>query len=274
MPHPTPIRSGYGDPRTPHGVPLHDPERGGTHFVLHEAGWLPRGLRWHFPQVLSPFWRLYQNPSPGWRIVHRGRDWPLSANEILLVPDGLVFDCQGEIGVPHLWIHFGLAAALRSPPIEPVVIALTPPLAVLVRQLIDRLDAGQPPPVIAHTASALVHETFAHFDPSTLATHPARLAALLAAIDRDPAAGHSNAALARSAGLSESAFIRWFRSATSVTPAVHVQRARMKAAAHALLTTSRSIDDIAASVGFKNRHHFTRVFARHFHCGPAAYRKR
>ena len=49
---------------------------------------------------------------------------------------------------------------------------------------------------------------------------------------------------------------------------------RMKTAAHALLTTSRSIEDIASSVGFKNRHHFTRLFRQHFHLGPAAYRKK
>ncbi|MFN0130021.1 MAG: AraC family transcriptional regulator [Verrucomicrobiales bacterium] len=34
----------------------------------------------------------------------------------------------------------------------------------------------------------------------------------------------------------------------------------MKDAAHDLRTTPRRIDDIAAAVGFKDRHHFTRVF--------------
>lgn len=269
------IRSGYGDPRTPHGVGLADPARpGGADFLLHEVGWLPEGLRWRFPQVLSPFWRLYHNPRPGWRIVHRGRAWPLSPEEILLIPDGTVFDCEGEAGVSHLWIHFGLGSPLRTPPVEPVAVRLTPVLAALVQQLIARLATGALPVVLGHTASAVLHETFATLDPSTLATHPEKLAGLLAHIDREPAADLSNAALARRAGRSESAFIRWFQAATGVTPAVHVQRSRMKYAAHALLTTPRSIDDIAAAVGFKNRHHFTRVFTRHFHCGPAAYRKR
>lgn len=273
MPYTSAIRSGYGDPRTPHGVALRNPVGPAGQFVVHEAGWLPHGLHWQFPQVLSPFWRLYHNPQPGWRIVHQGRSWPLAPNCLLLVPDGLMFDCEGEAGVPHLWIHFGLVSALQSPPVEPVALALTPPLEVLARQLMARLDTGEAPAAIGHTASAILHETFAHLDPATLATHPPKLAELLAHVDRHPSADHSNAALARRAGLSESAFIRWFRAATGTTPAVHVQRIRLKTAAHALLTSTRSIEDIAASVGFRNRHHFSRVFARQFHCGPATYRR-
>jgi len=83
----------------------------------------------------------------------------------------------------------------------------------------------------------------------------------------------SNPALARRAGLSEGAFLRWFQAALGSTPAAYVQRTRMTAAARALLTTTCSIDDVATSVGFRNRHHFSRVFSQHFHCGPAAYRK-
>lgn len=274
MDFPPAIRSGYTDPRTPHGVALTDPGRPvGGFFLLHEVGWLPRGLRWRFPRVLSPFWRLYHNPAPGWRIVHCGRVWPLMPEEVLLIPDGTVFDCEGEAGVPHLWVHFGLASPLRTQPIEPTALARSPAMAALVQQLITRFERADPPAVLGHTASALLHEAFANLDPSTLATHPEKLGALLAWIDREPAGDLSNAALARRAGLSEGAFIRWFHAATGVTPAVRVQRARMKSAAHALLTTPRSIDDIAAAVGFKNRHHFTRVFTQHFHCGPAGYRK-
>jgi AraC-like DNA-binding protein len=272
--HAPATRSGYSDPRTPHGVAMGDPTRpAGGYFVLHEVGWLPQGLTWHFPGVLSPFWRLYHNPRPGWSIRHRGRAWPLAPEQILLIPDGTMFDCEGEAGIPHLWIHFGLGSPLRQPPIEPVAQPLTPALDALAGRLIDRLDNGESPAVLAHTASALLHETFANLDPSTLAAHPEKLAAVLALIDRDLTADLSNAALARRAGLSEGAFIRWFHAGVGVTPAVHVQRTRMKTAAHALLTTPRSIDDVAASVGFRNRHHFTRVFTQHFHRGPAAYRR-
>ena len=148
------------------------------------------------------------------------------------------------------------------------------PLRALIRQLVTRLRTASDVRATGHTASALLHEAVANFNPSTLATVPEKTASLLAFIAKNPEASLSNAALAKYAGLSEGAFIRWFHAEVGTTPAVHVQQMRMKTAAHALLTTSRSIEDIASSVGFKNRHHFTRVFRQHFHFGPAAYRKK
>lgn len=269
-----PIRSGYGDPRTPHGVSLAGRDQeSGLRFGLHEVGWLPNGLRWYFPRVLSPFWRLYHNPRPGWRVVHRGRVWPLDPTVVLLIPDGQVFDCEGEAGVPHLWIHFSLTSPLARTVTEPVCLPVTSVLSVMAGGLIGRIEARQAPGPLAHAAAALLHAAFADFDPMALATHPPKLAAVLESIQSGLSGDLSNPVLARRAGLSDGAFLRWFQAAMGSTPASYVQRTRMTAAARALLTSPCSIDAIAASVGFKNRHHFSRVFARYFHCGPAAYRK-
>lgn len=120
-------RSGYTDPRTPHGVSLAGPSRAaGGFFFLHETGWLREGLRWHFPEVLSPFWRLYHNLQPGWRVLHEGRSWPLAPDAVTLIPDGTVFDCLGEPGVPHLWLHFDLASPLPTVASRPIRLPLTP----------------------------------------------------------------------------------------------------------------------------------------------------
>jgi AraC family transcriptional regulator, arabinose operon regulatory protein len=201
--HTPPTRSGYSDPRTPHGVSLTETSRAaGGFFLLHEVGWLPRGLHWHFPRVLSPFWRLYHNPKPGWHLVHRDRLWPLDPAHILLVPDGTVFDCHGAAGIPHFWVHFTLASPLRTPPIEPVTLALTPPLRALIRHLLSLLRSPTPATILHHSASALLHQSLASLDPDTLRSHPEKLAALLNHIARHPAADHSNSALARHAGLS------------------------------------------------------------------------
>ena len=89
--------------------------------------------------------------------------------------------------------------------------------------------------------------------PSTLATVPEKTASLLAFIAKNPEATLSNAALAKYAGLSEGAFIRWFHAEVGTTPAVHVQQMRMKTAAHALLTThpqptDEQIDDAMSGI--------------------------
>ena len=104
------------------------------------------------------------------------------------------------------------------------------PLRALIRQLVTRLRTASDVRATGHTASALLHEAVANFNPSTLATVPEKTASLLAFIAKNPEATLSNAALAKHVGLSEGAFIRWFHAEVGTTPAVHVQQMRMKTA--------------------------------------------
>ena len=56
--------SGVGVEFFPLGVP---PDHSGL--VLYEAGYLPANDWWNFPNVLSPFWRLYYNARKGHRVI-------------------------------------------------------------------------------------------------------------------------------------------------------------------------------------------------------------
>ncbi len=279
MPEPESVemiaRGGYADPRTPYGVSLAEVSKAAGGFLfLHETGWQPRGIRWYFPKVLSPFWRLYHNPEPGWQIRHAGRVWSLDPGHVLLIPDGTVFDCEGEAGVPHLWIHFSLAQAPAAGPPAPVALPLTPALRALTADLRRAHGAGLAARQLYHATSAVVHAAFGALRADVVATVPDRLAALLAWVPTRLAEPLTNDVLARRAGLSESAFIRWFRGHVGTSPAAWVQRQRMKHAAHALLMSPQSIEEVATATGFRNRHHFSRVFRQHFHVGPAEYRRR
>jgi len=49
---------------------------------------------------------------------------------------------------------------------------------------------------------------------------------------------------------------------------------RINAASLMLLHDAKSIDEIAEVNGFYDRAHFSKVFRRYRHCGPATYRKR
>jgi AraC family transcriptional regulator len=82
----------------------------------------------------------------------------------------------------------------------------------------------------------------------------------------------SNALLAEIARTSESRFIRRFREATGRTPGRFVQDRRLRRAADLLVSTARSIEEIAQECGFANRYHFTRVFSQRMGCPPARYR--
>jgi AraC family L-rhamnose operon transcriptional activator RhaR len=60
---------------------------------------------------------------------------------------------------------------------------------------------------------------------------------------------------------------------TGVAPAAYIEQARMDRARTLLLRTDDAIKRIAALVGYRDVHHFTRAFSRHFGCPPGMYRQ-
>jgi AraC family transcriptional regulator len=79
---------------------------------------------------------------------------------------------------------------------------------------------------------------------------------------------------ARACGLSRGHFAKAFRVSTGLTPHQWLQRHRIDKAKHLLLNRALSIAEIAASCGFADQSHLTRVFSRLVGDTPAAWRRR
>jgi AraC-like DNA-binding protein len=67
-------------------------------------------------------------------------------------------------------------------------------------------------------------------------------------------------------------FSRKFKATTGISPAAFVTEVRLEEALK-LLRTDAKLDDVAASTGFADANHFCKVFRRHFHTSPGAYRR-
>jgi transcriptional regulator GlxA family with amidase domain len=72
----------------------------------------------------------------------------------------------------------------------------------------------------------------------------------------------SLAEMARAAGTSPRTLARKLATSLATTPHRFAQRLRVAHAAHLLETTRRSVDDVAASVGYADAAAFRRVFRR------------
>jgi AraC family transcriptional regulator len=84
----------------------------------------------------------------------------------------------------------------------------------------------------------------------------------------------SLAALAEQAGLSPFHLHRVFSAAAGETPKQYALRLRLDGAAVLLLTSRRSVLDVALSCGFGSHEVFCRVFRKRFRTTPSAYRTR
>ena len=78
--------------------------------------------------------------------------------------------------------------------------------------------------------------------------------------------------LAKRVGMSPRNFARAFKKESGQTPGAFVREVRLERARSLLVKSDLSIDDIAARVGIKVRHSFTRMFKQEFGLSPQQYR--
>ena len=101
---------------------------------------------------------------------------------------------------------------------------------------------------------------------------PARIAPLLRELEARSAEPHALPELAHCAGLSRYHFLRTFKYVTGVTPHQWLLRARLRDAAHRLVTSRTPVTQIALDVGFEDLSNFIRSFRAEFGVSPGRYR--
>jgi AraC family transcriptional activator of mtrCDE len=87
-----------------------------------------------------------------------------------------------------------------------------------------------------------------------------------------PGAPHSVRSLAKTAGLSRSAFMDRFRQVFFKTPMAALRDLRMRQAARALVAGQASLDQIVHDAGYQDRTGFVRAFRKVYGCDPAKFR--
>lgn len=261
----------WHDPFTAHGLkPLAG--EGGDSFQVHECGVLRLGPYWNYRGVRSPFWRLYYDQTPGAWIESRGRRHGLGPERVVLVPDGVAFDCGSREGADHMWVHFSLYLSLTTATAGVIEVPAGRTVRAVARELHQLIEKRQTARA-AHFSTGLLHLVFAEVGPEGFEMVPVRLRKLFGWIQHSLSGEISNGLLAAQAGLSVEAFIRWFKANTGRTPAAFVAERRIREACRRLAFSDDSIEQVAEAVGFANRHHFSRVFKRHAGCGPARFRR-
>jgi AraC-like DNA-binding protein len=97
---------------------------------------------------------------------------------------------------------------------------------------------------------------------------------VLALLHRKPAHPWTIAALANEVGMSRSVLAKRFQCYLSKAPINYLTRWRLQVGAQMLKSTSRSVMEIAAEVGYVSEPSFNRAFKREFGLPPARFRTR
>lgn len=156
----------------------------------------------------------------------------------------------------------------RLPPLRPLA-----PLTTRARMASARGDSLEE--IGLGLAAAVIHGT-AHGSraQSPASGDAARIARVLRRLEAQTAERHAVSDLARTAGLSPYHFLRVFKGVTGVTPHQWLLRARLREAAHRLVTSRTPVTEIALDVGFDDLSNFIRTFRAEFGVPPSRYRGR
>ncbi|MBN1912755.1 MAG: helix-turn-helix transcriptional regulator [Pirellulales bacterium] len=246
-----------------------------ANFVLHEVGYWGRNYDWNFESVFSPFWRIYYCFQPGHSVRFGSRETLLGPDRLVVIPSFRRFTTAGNDPAPSCWMAFSLDRCVEPGQTMPIVIPANETILGFMNEFRtlyrgrrqDRREA------IYNTGVAFTLYVLAQPEIQWQAPLPEHIAAVLHLIQKHPAEPWTNATLARHAHMNTDAFARSFREWMHDTPAKYVQRIRVRRACALLAGSDLTIKQIAAEVGFANRHHFSRVFKDHTGISPARYRK-
>ncbi len=264
--------SGVGVEHFPLGVPF---DHAGL--VLYETGYLPHNDWWNFPNVLSPFWRLYYNARRGHQVVFPDRVVDLTPEHLVLIPDGQLFHCRGNTPVPTLWLAFNAARRLKTDQRIPILLPPTRTERSLISdivQLFAKERQKENRDRIFHTGMALLHVVLHRPEIQWQDSVPATVEQTVRYIEEHYAAPILIPRLARNAGVCTESLARSFKRYRGETIGRFIIKVRVREAAHRLLHTDATIDAIAEKTGFPNRAYLSRVFKKTTGESPAEFRRR
>lgn len=232
---------------------------------------------WNYPDCAAPFWRLYWNAAGKGIVGYRGVRYSLEGRTVLLIPPETGFSAKAASPMDHLYLHF-----LAGPPYDglgPCVLpsAASPAELASLRRLAALVRSGGEEELreASLRAAALVYGRLA-LVPAAILPVPegdelsAKIAELVRSSLPEPP---SNAAIAAELGMSVPTLERALRAEAGLSLHAYSLQVRINEACIMLRHSADPIEEIAEALGFSDRSHFSRTFARLRGESPAAHRK-
>jgi AraC family transcriptional regulator, arabinose operon regulatory protein len=245
--------------------------------LLHEAGYLPRHPHWNYPNVFSPFWRLYYDLRPGHFVVFKHARVALGPDKIVLIPDRQLFDTVGAKPRPHFWLHFSHADHLAPDQKVPIELRPAPAELCIVEEMSRLLDpalrTSHQRRRVYHCALALLNLTLSRPEIRWQAEMPQKLAETIQFIEEHYASPLYCGELARMAHMSESLFRHRFSAFCKVSPAHFIDQTRVREAARLLMNTPLAVNEIAERCGLTSNAYLSRVFKKITGQSPLHFRR-
>ncbi len=242
-----------------------------------QIGWTKLGEWWNYRNLSAPYWRFYWNDNIGASIFFDGKFFELSPDYVYLIAPDTPFSSKNEkrkIKPGHFYIHFTVETDELDLPSKIFLFKISDSELGLINKIIEFNEKEN-----NYTASMKAISLVSHFLSSIqLKTsgelHRSKAKKALEILKNHCEKGISNTELASKISMSTNSFLRFFRQNFGITPQKYLRQLRIERACFMLHYTDKSIKEIADSLGFSDRYHFTKVFSQIRKESPAVFRKK
>lgn len=261
--------------------------------------------KWEFKELSYPYWRIYQNNTPGASIISLGIEYELRPDKIIMIAPNTSYSTKlhnkhipekddtlvgGRIGeemqkegtpdeayIHHLFIHFNIGLPYHN--VRPGIFEfelndhLKEKLSVIQEHL--NVDYARFSFYSGLAIQSLISDLLSAIPESRwdLMSKDYRILDMLEYIDDTISGDLSNKMLAKQVSLATNAFTRLFSHEIGMSPQRFVKKKRIDKACVLLHHSDKSIDLVAEETGFSDRYHFSRIFKQQTGISPAMYKR-
>lgn len=261
--------------------------------------------QWEFRELSFPYWRIYHNNNDGAVLIHKGTEYCLCPNKLILIAPNTSYSTRmydrkipqsgfslkgGRVNtelyqnkiisakhILHLFIHFNLGMPYDNIAPGVYVFDVSQEMRKKIKIIEEHLFSKHQrfsfeallaiQTLVCHLLSELPSGSWESISKDK------RILEVMNYIDDNIEHDLSNNALASIAKLATNAFTRLFTEEMGMSPQRFVKKKRVDKACILLHHSHTSIDEVASHTGFADRYHFSRVFKQITSVSPALYRK-
>ena len=276
-------------------------------FPLHLQIWCCRFWQlsmWECNEMSFPYWRLYWNKTPNGEISCLDQSYVMDIDSIFLIPPFTPFNThirdhariteginvagsriektndEDELAkeyLLHLFIHFNMGVPYDRVLPGIYKIEINREQQNRLKKVTDFLKTENVnfPLNLNLYLHSIITEHIAHLKEELwqTTTIDKRIIDVIRLIERELDKNPSNDDLAKYINMATNSFIRLFQKEMHVSPQYYIMRQKIDRACLLLLHSDLKIDNIAWSLGFSDRYHFSKVFKKVVSKSPADYRK-
>lgn len=242
-----------------------------------DHGYFVGNQQWNQFDVVSPFGRVYlMIADNGWLDTSSGR-MDLLPGRMYLIPPYARVNLRTEQRIEKLYFHFSLKYA-GVEVLEGVGQCLDLPMNdTLLSQFIQAFRGGSIPDLLEF--KSLAYASLAQFIRAGLPGLDRRLQLadsykdIFSFIERNLSASLNGRQVCQDLGYSYETMRRRFRQDNGITFNQYINGRIVQAASMNLLLTRRTIQQIAADLGFSDEFYFSRMFKKKMEYSPREYRR-